>query len=47
MAELCHTKSERVEIDGKRMRPALRTDVLDFPNDWPYGLWFALTCRAD
>jgi hypothetical protein len=46
-AELCHTKGERVEIGEKRMRPAFRTDLLDFQDDRPYGLWFALTRRAD
>ena len=47
MAELCHTKSEGIEIGEKRMRPVLRTDLLDFQDDRPYGLWFALIRRAD
>ena len=47
MAELCHTKGERTEIGEKRIRPASPTDLLDFQDDRPYGLWFALTRRAD
>lgn len=47
MGELCHTKGESLEIDGKRMRRALLTDLLDFRTVWPYGLGFAHTCRAD
>jgi hypothetical protein len=47
MAELCHTRGERIEIGEKRRRAARETDMLDFSDDWPYGLWFAHTRRAD
>ena len=47
MAELCHTKGEGIEIGEMQRRPAAWTDLLDFPGNWPYGLWFALTRRAD